>query len=580
MNATLGDTILDQLASVYPQDAERISVELSDFAGHFTENYSRQDSTKLRPDWYKNIQMYVVYPNSIQYGSSTGFSALEKHLEYIKLLGCNAIHVLPFLQSPMIDGGFDVSDYLSINSQFGDHKDLISFLDTARSLGIQVFMDMVLNHVSAQHPWFQQAQAGSDYYREYFFSRPDKPKFLRKFSKDSAVWAEYEENGKEVLASIVLPEQAGEIPHWLEGKDGNWYYHTFYPEQLDVNWLNPQVFIEYAKILVHWAQLGFSFRLDAIPFVGKTPYKNSSQASHTTHKLVAALNTIIKHINPQALILVESYERLPSIISYFGETNRPEAELAYNFFLCTNLWLSVVTQSADHTWEILAQMQNVPDHAGWLNFLRSHDELSLSYLPEDLRKEVYAKLEPYGEPFRGEFGVTGRTFAFAGGDMRKFLMLYFLLASLPGAIAIPFGDELAAASIPLNELPANLGRDTRNINRGSITTELLNSTNGKYAYQVIAEILNNRRELVGKFQTAALVRIKSPNIPKSVFAGKYSLNDHGRRSELIVLINLAAESSRINLDVSEFTKVAQVNSVDIKTQGVILEPYGSVWLQK
>jgi glycosidase len=150
----------------------------------------------------------------------------------LKRLGCNALHILPFLASPLVDAGFDVSDYMRVRDDLGTMEDMKNVVHEAQRLGIRLFMDLVSNHVSEEHEWFQKAQAGDEKYRRYFIVQKTRPRFVGKFHKDSAVWARYIVNGEVRDVNIAFPEMAGEIPHWRERKDGYWYYHTYYPQQL------------------------------------------------------------------------------------------------------------------------------------------------------------------------------------------------------------------------------------------------------------------------------------------------------------------------------------------------------------
>lgn len=153
----------------------------------------------------------------------------------------------------------------------GNIDEIRKFTKKANNLKIKVFMDLVLNHVSDQYEWFKKAEEGDEKYQNYFSITRIKPKYLKTIHKNSTVWAVYElENDKIVETNIAFPESCGPLPHWIEGKSGKiWYYHTYYPEQSDVNWLNPEVFLEFVKIITFWIKLDFNFRLDVIPFVGK-----------------------------------------------------------------------------------------------------------------------------------------------------------------------------------------------------------------------------------------------------------------------------------------------------------------------
>lgn len=220
-------------------------------------------------DWYKSARLYVVYPDSFRVDTKQDLTTLKEQLPRIHQLGCIAIHILPFLKSPLFDAGFDIADYHLVRDDLGGNVAFDDLLGKAKHLGIRVFIDLVLNHTSNDHPWYLQAVQGSEFHRQLYTHSLLKPELINTYTDQDGKWATYRLSNKEVPIRIIFPEQAGPIPHWEEGMDGYWYYHTFYPHQLDVDWNNPSVFIEYAKVFTYWAQKGVNFRLDAIPFIAK-----------------------------------------------------------------------------------------------------------------------------------------------------------------------------------------------------------------------------------------------------------------------------------------------------------------------
>ena len=215
---------------------------------------------------------------------------------------------------------------------------------------------------------------------------------MRKFHAESAVWAEFKLNGEKVAINVAFPEYSEEIPLWRQGKDGYWYYHTYYPQQIDLNWENPEVFVEMAKIMLYWCRLGFHFRLDAIPFVGKAAYKVTGVRSKKTFYIIAALKYLARLVNPFCAFAAETYEDIDTVIQYFGTCKRHQVDLSYNFHLCTIIWVCLVEQKSSFLWDKIDKLYHIPKHGQWINFLRNHDELSLAHLQQDLvlkvRKEI------------------------------------------------------------------------------------------------------------------------------------------------------------------------------------------------
>lgn len=523
--------------------------------------------------WYKSLDLYVVYPDGIIHDPKISpLRNIVSHILYIKTLGCNAVHILPFLASPMRDRGFDVSDFYTIRDDLGSLDDLKEIMKEAEKANIRLFMDLIFNHVSDKHIWFQKAQRGEKKYRDYFITVKKKPNFLGLVHKENAVWAKYLVNGKEVEVNIAFPEFTGEIPHFRKGKDGYWYYHTYFPQELDLNWENPKVFLEAAKVMLYWASFGFNFRLDAIPFVGKSAYKIIDDEQENIFYITAALKTIAETIHPQSAFLVETYEKLERVINYFGTANRIQANLSYNFHLCTSIWVSLITENADFMWKNLEKEKAIPKHADWVNFLRNHDELSLAYLTPELTKAVNDALLKHGEPFREQYGIAGRTFSFIGYQDKRFLMAYFLLASLPGGIAIPYGDEIAYRNTPLYKMQEQERLDPRNINRGSITREDFQKPHAKKISNRMCTILAQRKLL----QDYLHIWPKKIPSPPEVFGAIYKLGS----SELQIYINVSKNRITIPKNLNGFTTIAGINAHQKTDDTLSLGPYAGVWLQK
>jgi maltose alpha-D-glucosyltransferase/alpha-amylase len=420
-------------------------------------------------EWCKRLNLYCVYPNAIQEDKKQSpLANIALYINKLEALGFNGIHILPFLQSPLIDKGFDISDFYQVQPELGTLEELLYVKAVAGAANIRVFMDMLFYHVSDQHEWFIRAQAGEARFREYFLHTQLKPTLLKIYTENSSVWAEYDVDNSVVKLAIMFPDHNEELPHWRCGTDGYWYYHSYYPQQIELNWQNPEVFLAMAQVLIYWAKLGFNFRLDSILFIGKPAYKTDGCDSTKTHLLMAALRCIVDMIDPSLAFLAESFSDMQSIKTCLGVPEQVQANLAYNFHLSTKLWLTVLNHDSEILTEMLQLQQGLPQHATWLNFLRNHDELSLGHLEDATRLTFYQTIQHQGMDFRNGCGISGRTFSLLNGDVQRFMMAYFLLASCPGAMMLPFGDEFALANIPFDSLSKLEQKDTRNINRGLI----------------------------------------------------------------------------------------------------------------
>jgi len=559
------------LQKLYPENVEEVTSAVEKC---FNGIQPKTNDSK----WYKNLQLYVTYADSFNNGVAADFRTLTSQLEQIKDLGCNCIHVLPFLASPMIDMGFDVSDYFLVREELGGGKALDQFLDKAKQLEVKVMMDIVLNHVSEEHRWYRQAVSGDDFYKDFFIWRETKPKFVKQYTDDHGVWAQYQYNNKKVNTRIIFPEHIGELPHWVQAEDGNWYYHTFYPHQLDLNWYNYNVFIAFAKVLVYWAKKGVVFRLDAIPFVSKQIELGLIESNKRVHDIVAALNLIVKQVNQECIFLVEANQPMNTLKEYFGKEH-VESELAYNFPLMNSLWTTILMQSENYVWECLDTQGSLPDHADWVTFLRNHDELTLEYATPEHRKLVLKELKGRGKAFREGFGYAGRTYNFLENDEKRTAMAYFLLASLPGKPTIIFGDEHAKEYSNtfmkqqtkwkrVRFADSSIAHDTRDINRSPIVVGEDDATKeSNYLVTHLSKVFQKRLQLP-VLKLDDLERIESD---AGVFAAEYKNNQ-----PFSIFINLTEETKEVEVTGNQ---LVAVGNPKLHSGRLILPSYSGIWIE-
>lgn len=565
------DDLRRVIERLYPEQAERIVAEIAASIDHVA------PAARPAPDlyWYRFLQLYFIYPDSIAFGSGSPLARLVPYLQHVKDLGCNALHILPFLASPLVDAGFDVSDYLQVRPDLGAMGDLDAVIAEAERLQLHLFMDLVANHVSEEHDWFRKAQAGDPRYRDYFITTRTKPDFVEMRREGSAILARYIVDGEPVDVGVVFPEFVGEIPHWRQEADGTWYYHTFYPQQPDLNWHNPEVFLEFARVVAFWTARGFSLRLDAVSFIGQGAYKRTGRPNPFAADLGIALREVARRVNPNTAFLVETYEPVPAIARSFGTPGKRRAELAYNFHLCTHLWVALAQGNVEYIWKTLDEVRDVPVHAEWMNFLRNHDELSLGYLTDPLLSAVQDALMPYGASFRSGTGISGRTFSMLRSNEERFLNAYFLLASFPGGMLIPFGDEFGVENVPIPELPEHLRADTRNINRGPLTGGERETPRARHITPTLAEVLQ-KRDALREYVNVWPARLPSPS---GVFAAAY----HHGTSELLAVANITGESQRVELpdrQLEDYRVVLSLGQAKPAGTSVELGPYAGIWLEQ
>lgn len=572
------------LTQIYPDQAN-VYKRLSEIIEKYKQSVAGDLKTENNdPYWYKNCNLYVTYGDSFVTDTSKkgDLHSLANNIENIAELGIDALHILPFLDSPMIDAGFDIKDYKKVRSDLGGDEALDVLVKKTEKFGIKIFVDLVLNHISNQHKWFQKAVNGDEKYRNYFIHSKQKPKLKKVYKDDEAVWAEYDYNGRDVKSRVIFPEQAGEIPHWIKAKDGYWYYHTFYPHQLDVDWNNPDVLLAFADIIAFWASKGFSFRLDAITYAGKDIYAGITESHPNVFKILEIVNKIVLEISPSSAVLVETCQDIDTIKKYFGKRGRQTAQLAYNFPLMSAMWAAIVDQNTEFIWQTLEKSSNdMPEWGSWITFLRNHDELTLEYVDEQVRRSINDKLAPRGLPFREGFGVSGRTASLLENKPEKILMSYFLLASIPGNPAIIYGDEIAKTNDYENmKIQTQIKRkligdekiqdDTRDINRGYITPEDRQNPIGSNLFKELSNVFKMRKDIREYLQVPPKRIENTPGI----LAAEYKLGDR----ILHTYVNLLDKP--LNITIADNPELLiKINETEVSGNTLHLSPFGGVWLE-
>ena len=563
------------LSEIYGNTSEQIISEIQSYI-------KVKKAEKSSRDWYKTMNLYVAYPESFCKDNKCGLNQLIEKIPYIKKLGINALHVLPPYESPMIDAGFDISDFKKIRKELGGNKAFDKLIEVCKKNNIKLFLDMIFNHISNEHSWFRKAVSGDQKYRDYFEYYEEKPKFIKRFKNDSGNWAKYKFKGKEVDIRIIFPEFCGKIPHFIQAKDRNWYYHTFYPHQIDLNWRNPDVFVEYAKILIFWAKKGLSFRLDAITFMGKNIENGNVESNEVLHKIITALHMIMKMANKDSVFLVETCQPLDTIKKYFKHKRNREAELAYSFPFMNELWKAIILNDAtDIPKAIDSLFKKIPYYASWINFLRNHDELSMEFASPKDRTLICNKIQSKGVGFRNGYDIAGRTASFLDGDKKRIINAYCLLASMPGAIQIIYGDEIGKENdfefmktmVKIKQKRTNdtsISDDTRDINRGRIQDVDTARVKAKEIYKTLSQIFNTRIRYRNYFQ-------KPPssfqNINKNIYFSTYKKGI----KKLHIIINLSDKEQAIPLETKLNPVLASKGSL-LEDKKLHLEEYGYMWL--
>ena len=491
-------------------------------------------------DWYKDEVIYMFYANHFGVKNpdkNNTFKDDIQMLDYLKTLGVTTIYILPFVDSPMEDAGFDIRNPRGIRADLGGMFEFQKFITAAKEKGFKIKADLVLNHFSDQHEWFQQALKGDTSKINYFVVREQMPEYT-KYKDEKLGWvAEYKEpNGKISKRRIIFPEITENNYRKVTIKNKDYYfYHTFYPFQLDINWKNPEVLYYNLETIAFWANQGVDiFRMDAIPYLIKEDGTNAENLEET-HRIIKILSAFIQAVAPRSVIQAEACQMPNKILPYFGTerkikenikgeekelTRTDEVQIAYHFPYMPAIWASLVTADNSYFWKAYRQTPKIPDSASWAIFLRVHDELTLEMVNEKTREILFEDLAPKGAAFRKGFGVSGRMANFLDKNPDRIGMAFSILMSLPGIPIIYYGDEIgiqnnfanANKSAKLREAKQKNNKniknkvkmlsyfDSRDINRGPITQKTFEDAvnhKGTYnnrVYERVKQLIKVRKQ--------------------------------------------------------------------------------------
>jgi maltose alpha-D-glucosyltransferase/alpha-amylase len=374
--------------------------------------------------WYKNAVIYCLAVGTYMDANGDGvgdFAGLMRRLDYLHGLGVTAIWLMPFQASPGRDDGYDISDYYQVDPRYGTLGDFVEFTHAAKQRGIRVIVDLVVNHTSDQHAWFQEARRDAQsMHRDWYVWSKKKPRDSNK--------------------GMVFP--GVQKSTWsYDSVARAWYFHRFYDFQPDLNTSNPHVLAEILKIMGFWIQLGVSgFRMDAVPFViatkGPQVHKPVEQ-----YEMLRLMREFLQWRQGDAIILAEANVLPDTDMDYFGRAG-DRMHMMFNFQVNQKLFYSLAANDVRPLQQALKATRSLPKTAQWGMFLRNHDELDLGRLSKAQRKTVFDAFGPdptmqlYGR------GIRRRLAPMLDGDRRRIELAYSLMFTLPGAAMLRYGDEL------------------------------------------------------------------------------------------------------------------------------------------
>ncbi|MET0424370.1 MAG: alpha-amylase family protein [Actinoplanes sp.] len=377
--------------------------------------------------WYQKAVIYCLDIDT--YADSNGdgvgdIRGLIGRLDYLARLGINCLWLNPIHPSPNLDDGYDVANFYDVDPRFGNLGDFAELLHEAGNLGIKVIIDLVVNHTSDQHPWFQSAR-----------SSPDSP------YRDWYVWADSAPADRH--QGMVFPgEQESTWTHDRTAKA--WYYHRFYKFQPDLNIENPEVREEIKKICAFWLQLGVAgFRMDAVPFIIEETRAGNANPPKDMDFLTE-LRQYVQWRKGDAVLLAEANVEPAQLPTFFGDTggSANRIHMLFDFMLNTKLMLALARKNAEPIIDALQDTPKLPAGGQWATFLRNHDEVDLSRLTAEQRQEVFAEFGPDEDMQLYGRGIRRRLATMLGNDRRRIELAYALQFSLRGTPVLRYGEEI------------------------------------------------------------------------------------------------------------------------------------------
>ncbi|HKS49146.1 MAG TPA: maltose alpha-D-glucosyltransferase [Amycolatopsis sp.] len=389
-------------------------------------DFEHAEQAPSNPVWYKGAVFYEVLVRAFTDSNSDGtgdLRGLASRLDYLEWLGVDCLWLPPFYASPLRDGGYDISDFRAVLPEFGTVEDFVYLLDEAHKRDIRVITDLVLNHTSDAHPWFQQSRTD-----------PDGP------YGDYYVWSD--DDSRYADARIIFVDT--ETSNWTyDPVRGQFYWHRFFSHQPDLNYENPDVQEAMLDVLRFWLDLGIDgFRLDAVPYLFELEGTNCENLPRT-HEFLKRCRKVVDDEYPGRVLLAEANQWPSDVVEYFGDPapGGDECHMAFHFPLMPRIFMAVRRESRFPISEILAQTPKIPHNCQWGIFLRNHDELTLEMVSDEERDYMYAEYAK--DPrMKANIGIRRRLAPLLENDRNQLELFTALLLSLPGSPVLYYGDEI------------------------------------------------------------------------------------------------------------------------------------------
>jgi maltose alpha-D-glucosyltransferase / alpha-amylase len=376
------------------------------------------------PTWFKTAVFYEVSIRAFSDSTGAGAGDLRgviQRLDYLQWLGIDCLWFPPFFPSPLRDGGYDIADYTAIASQYGSMGDFTELIAESHKRGIRVVIDLVMNHTSDEHPWFQSSR-----------SDPEGP------YGDFYVWND--DNTTYPDARIIFVDT--EISNWtFDPVRRQYYWHRFFSHQPDLNFENPKVVDAMMDVARFWCQVGVDgFRLDAVPYLFEEEGTNCENLPQT-HELLRNVRRMIDTEFPGRIMLAEANQWPEDVVEYYGTEEKPECHMCFHFPVMPRIFYAIKDQRARQIIDILADTPAIPASGQWGTFLRNHDELTLEMVSTEERASMYGWYAP--DPrMRANVGIRRRLAPLLDNSRKEIELAHALLLSLPGSPCLYYGDEI------------------------------------------------------------------------------------------------------------------------------------------
>jgi len=533
--------------------------------------------------WWKSAVIYCLDVETFMDWNDDGvgdFEGLSHRLDYLSELGVTCLWLMPFQPTPDRDDGYDIEDYYGVDARLGSHGDFVEFVRTACDRGMRVVIDLVVNHTSDTHPWFVEARKSKDNpYRDFYVWRDKKPR-----TEPAPVFPDVEDSVWE-----------------LDPKTNQYYLHSFYKFQPDLNITNQKVRDEIAKVMGFWLELGVSgFRVDAVPFlIDPTGVPAGKGDMPKPLEYLRSLRAFLGRRSGEAMLLGEANLPRKDQVQYFGGGDGDALTMQFDFITMQNLWLSLARQDARPLAKALLGRPPIAPDSQWANFVRNHDELTLDKLTEAEKQEVFEAFAPEEHQRVYDRGIIRRLPPMLDGDPRRIRMVYSLMFSLPGTPVLFYGEEIGmgesttlmdrtAVRTPMqwNNEPnggfsnAKPGKLTMPVVEGGYSPEHVNVSSQRHDPESLLMFIRTLTERyrasaeIGWGEFAVLTQRETNN---AVLAHSVS-NGHGR---MIAVHNLSPESAVVDLVLDESLLKKPDESyrlVDLLVDGSVtpVEPNGAV----